>query len=98
MPKLFVMLSLLCVASAVLAASPMGFDEARELLNRTSFAASVDDINAFARLSRAQAVDRLLAGTDKNSVVSTPAPAWVNTFESPRRVRLLSEEERKQFR
>jgi len=97
MPKLVVMLLLLCVAPAVLAASPMGFDEARELLNRTSFTASADDINAFARLSRVQAVDRLLAGTDKNSVVSTPAPAWVNTFESPRRVRLLSEEERKQF-
>ena len=95
-PKRLLILLLLCVPSAVLAASPMGFDEARELLNRTSFAASADDINVFAKLSRAQAVDRLLAWTVNK--VSTPAPGWVNNFESPRRVRLLSDEERKQFR
>ena len=31
------------------AASPMGFDEARHLLNRTSFAAQVSEINEFAK-------------------------------------------------
>ncbi|MCE9639565.1 MAG: DUF1800 domain-containing protein, partial [Betaproteobacteria bacterium] len=80
--------------ASLLAAAPMGFDEARHLLNRTSFAASVDDINAFAKLTRAQAADQLLAWTAGNKVV-TPAPAWVNDFESPRRLRAMSEEERK---
>ena len=77
-----------------LAAAPMGFDEARHLLNRTSFAASIDDINAFSKLTRAQAVDQLLAWTANNKV-ATPAPAWINDFESPRRLRGLSEEQRK---
>jgi uncharacterized protein (DUF1800 family) len=76
------------------AAAPMGFDEARHLLNRTSFAANVDDIDTFARRTRGQAVDQLLAWTASNKVV-TPAPAWVNNFESPRRLRAMGEEQRK---
>ncbi|MEO7727964.1 MAG: DUF1800 domain-containing protein [Burkholderiales bacterium] len=76
------------------AAEPMGFDEARHLLNRTSFAANADDIDAFAKLTRAQAVDQLLAWTASNKV-ATPAPAWVNDFESPRRLRGMSAEDRK---
>src|SRR3954466_4802518 len=78
----------------VYAAAPMGFDEARHLLNRTSFAANVDDIEAFAKLTRAQAVDQLLAWTS-NYKIATPPPAWVNDFESPRRLRPLSDEQRK---
>ena len=81
-------------SAAVYAATPMGFDEARQLLNRTSFAANVDDINSFAKLTRAQAVDQLLAWTASNKV-ATPAPAWINDFESPRRLRGLSEEQKK---
>ena len=77
-----------------LAAAPLGFDDARHLLNRTSFAASIDDINAFSRLTRAQAVDQLLASTANNKV-ATPAPAWSNNFESPRRLRGMSADERK---
>ena len=92
--KRWLVLWLLFAPAVALAAAPMGFDEARHLLNRTSFAASVDDINAFARLTRAQGVDQLLAWT--GSKVGTPAPAWVNNFESPRRMRMMSEEERKQ--
>ena len=82
------------VAPAPLLAAGMGFDEARHLLNRTSFAANVDDIGAFAQLTRAQAVDQLLAWTAGNKV-ATPPPAWVNDFESPRRLRAMSEEQRK---
>ncbi len=78
----------------VQAAAPMGFDEARHLLNRTSFAANVDDIETFAKLSRAQAVDQLLAWTSNYKIV-TPPPEWINNFESPRRLRTLSDEERK---
>ena len=77
------------------AAAPMGFDEARHLLNRTSFAASLEDIESFARLTRAQAVDQLLAWTASKMV--TPPPAWIDEFESPRKLRDASEEERKAF-
>jgi len=75
--------------------APMGFDEARHLLNRTSFAAGPDDIKRFAQLTRAQAVDQLLASTTTRS--KTPPPDWASTFESPRRLRAMSEEERKAF-
>ena len=61
------------------ASSPMGFDEARHLLNRTSFAAQVSEINEFAKLTRSQAVDRLLAETRRQA--SYPAPAWSLTYE-----------------
>ena len=65
---------LVCIVALLLAASaasaqsarddrPMGFDEARHLLNRTSFAAQTSDIENYARLTRAEAVDRLLAET-----------------------------------
>ena len=86
-------LVLLLPAALALAASPMGFDEARHLLNRTSFSANPADINAFAKLTRAQAVDQLLAWTAHK--VDTRAPDWSNDFESPRRLRGMSEEERK---
>lgn len=77
------------------AAAPMGFDEARHLLNRTSFAANLEDIESFAKLTRAQAVDQLLAWTAGKIV--TPPPAWIDEFESPRKLRDASEEERKAF-
>ena len=76
------------------AAVPMGFDEARHLLNRTSFAANVGDIDAFAKLTRTQAVDELLAWTAIHKV-GTPPPAWINDFQSPRRLRTMSDEQRK---
>ena len=88
-----VALSLLPLAA--LAESGMGFDDARHLLNRTSFAASVDDLNVFSRLSREQAADRLLAQSD--SQPATPAPPWVDDVVSPRRVRAMSVEERRAF-
>jgi uncharacterized protein (DUF1800 family) len=90
---LFLLLALASLPAT--AAAPMGFDEARHLLNRTSFAANVDDIESFARLTRAQAVDQLLAWT--GGKVGTAPPAWSNDFESPRRLRGMSEEERKAF-
>ena len=76
------------------AAAPMGFDEARHLLNRTSFAANVADIDAFSRLSRAQAVDQLLAWTSMYKL-GTPPPEWINSYQSPRLLRTLSDEQRK---
>ena len=89
----FVAATMLLAPVLALAAAPMGFEEARHLLNRTSFAADIDDINAFSRLTREQAVDRLLAWSGGR--VATPAPGWVNEFVSPRRMRAMSEEDRK---
>jgi len=81
-------------AEGALAAAPLGFDDARHLLNRTSFAAGPADIEAFAALTREQAADRLLGWTGKPAV--TPAPRWTGErFESPRRFRGMSAEERK---
>ncbi len=84
--------------AAVLAAVPapaatLGFDNARHLLNRTSFAANPADIDALAGLTREQAADRLLGWTGKPVV--TPPPAWTaEPFESRNRFRGMSVEER----
>ncbi len=87
--------TLLLAPAGVLAAGAMGFEEARHLLSRTSFAAGLDDINAFAALSREQAADRLLEASGKK--VATPAPGWVGDFVPPRRIRAMSDEERRAF-
>lgn len=84
------------VNAASAAVRPLGFDDARHLLNRTSFAANVEDVNGFAQLTREQAVDRLLGWTKHPRL--TPPPQWVaEPIVSPRRVRMMSEEERKLF-
>ena len=72
---------------------PMGFDRARHLLNRTSFAAQISEINEFAKLTRAQAVDRLLAETRRQA--SYPPPAWSQTYERAFRPEMTSEERMK---
>ena len=71
----------------------LGFDSARHLLARTGFAAAPADIETYARLTREQAVDRLLAQAGVPRV--TPPPAWVNEPVTPgSRVRAMSVEER----
>ncbi len=60
-------------------AAPMGFDEARHLLNRTSFAAQTNDIDDYAKLTREQAVDRLLSETRRTAAY--PAPTWTAKYE-----------------
>jgi uncharacterized protein (DUF1800 family) len=78
------------------AAELLGFDGARHLLNRSSFAANVDEIKTFAALTREQAADRLLA-TAGRPVAARP-PQWVDEpFVSLRMGRGLSPEERKEF-
>src|SRR5262249_24878751 len=58
------------------------------------FAASPEDIAVFSRLTRQQAADRLLATSQSTAV--TPPPAWVNEpFQSLRRLRTMTPEERK---
>lgn len=91
--------ALICAVSGPLAAvaAPLGFDDARHLLNRTSFAANLTDIEAFAKLSREQAADQLLAWTSIYKA-ATPPPAWVGEFKSPRRLRSMSDDERRAAR
>lgn len=85
------LLALWC--AAVQAAAPLGYDDARHLLNRTSFAATPAEIESYARLTREQAVERLLSTSRPQHV--TPAPRWTaEPFESPRRARTMSQEER----
>lgn len=78
------------------AAAPLGFDDARHLLSRAAFAAPPAEIEAFAKLTREQAVDRLLTNAAKPRV--TPAPAWVNEPVTPgSQVRAMSTEERRDW-
>ena len=79
------------VAWAVQAA-PLGFDDARHLLSRTSFAAAPADVDRFAKLTREQAADRLLAA-DKSRI--TAPPEWVREPVTPaQQLRAMSAEER----
>ena len=73
---LSLLMGVLSGAVSLTVAAPLGFDDARHLLTRTSYAATPTDIESFAQLSREQAADRLLAWTDKPR--TTPAPGWVH--------------------
>ena len=66
-------------ATAPITSATMGFDQARHLLNRTSFAAQTAEIDDYARLTREQAVDRLLGETRRQATY--PAPAWTAKYE-----------------
>jgi uncharacterized protein (DUF1800 family) len=83
------------IISAAALAQGMGPEDARHLLNRTGFEAQLREIDEFARLTRREAVDRLLAGVHPEA--RTPPPAWVNEWTDPRVVRAMGDEERKAF-
>ncbi|HEX5769023.1 MAG TPA: DUF1800 domain-containing protein, partial [Burkholderiales bacterium] len=70
-------------------------EDARHLLNRTGFDAQLREIDEFARLTRREGVERLLAGVQPEA--STPPPAWVKEWTDPRVVRAMADEERKAF-
>lgn len=76
------------------AADPaMGADDARHLLNRAGFAASEADIQAFARLSRAEAAAQLVK--DARTTAGLPPPAWVNAAPiAPAKLQAMTQEER----
>ncbi len=85
--------TILSGAAGVTPAAPLGFDDARHLLSRASFAAAPAEVESFARLTREQAVDRLLPVADKPRV--TPPPEWVREPVTPAvQVRAMSTEER----
>ena len=79
------------------AARGLTVHEARHLLARTGFGVTESGLNAVVGLSRATAVDRLLAGVQTAPV--TAAPEWVEE-PPPRRGRRdsMSEQERTEFR
>jgi len=89
----------LVLATTGVVAAPMGAalgtEDARHLLNRTGFEAHAAEIAAVAKLSRQEAVDRILAATV--TAPTTPAPAWIDEFIPPRRLRGLTDEERRQL-
>jgi uncharacterized protein (DUF1800 family) len=76
-------------------AAGMGAEDARHLLNRTGFEAHFDEIDEYAKLSRREAVERVLGNT--RHAPRTPAPEWVSQWQNPRRIRQMGEEERKLF-
>jgi uncharacterized protein (DUF1800 family) len=86
------LLSLLLAAASVSAAT-LGVDDARHLLSRTGFGASPAEIDAYAKLTREQAADRLFAAVGKTAV--TPPPAWTSEPFERRGYRGMSAEERK---
>jgi uncharacterized protein (DUF1800 family) len=71
----------------------IGFDDARHLLGRTSFAAQPNEIETYATLTRADAVDRLLSSTKRQA--SYPAPEWTKTYERAYRPEMTQEERQK---
>jgi len=86
------LLSLL-VAALPVSAATLGVDDARHLLSRTAFGATPAEIEAYSKLTREQAADRLLAGTAR--APSTPPPAWTSEPFERRGYAGMSAEERK---
>jgi len=90
---------LLLVVPSIAAATGMGYADARHLLARAGFTPTERELREFSTLSRAAAVDRLLAAPV--TTARTPPPDWVNEFEPPRKLRArlkeASEAERKQY-
>jgi uncharacterized protein (DUF1800 family) len=93
-----VLLAVLLLLPAVVLATGMGDDDARHLLSRTGFEPTYREVQEYAGLSRADAVDRLLDGT--RTVALTPLPESVLEFVPRNRLRQLKdapEAERKAF-
>src|SRR5262245_19022428 len=89
------LLALLALSAAGHAA-PMGADEARHLLVRTGFAAHSADIDAYAKLTRAQAVEQLLAAV--RTEPATRPPAELDEWTPRSQIRALPEQEQRALR
>jgi len=75
----------------------LSFDEARFLLNRTGFGASVHEIETLQPLTYEEAIKRLLNQSTKRA--QTPYPAWYGTsLLEDRRYRDLSTQEKRLLR
>jgi uncharacterized protein (DUF1800 family) len=86
---------LLLGAAGTAQAAGMGIDDARHLLYRTGFDARLDEIETYAKLSRREAVERLLE--PRHAEPRTSAPDWASGWEPPPRLAQASAEERKRF-
>jgi uncharacterized protein (DUF1800 family) len=93
MPKVFLLVLALIAGAAN--GQGMGPEDARHLLNRTGFDAQLREIDAYAKLSRREGVERLLAGI--HTQARTPPPAWAKEWTDPRTIRRMGEEERRAF-
>ena len=82
------------LASFAAHAAPIGYEDARHLLNRAGFGATDAEIRDYAPLERLEAVERLLAGSRREA--SIQPPAFVDEpFVPFYRLRQMSAEERK---
>ena len=71
MPIRVFLATFLVAASAQ--AGPLGYEEARHLLNRVGFGATDAEIRDYAKLERGAAVDRVLAGARREASLKPPA-------------------------
>lgn len=84
---------ILVIAAAVTHAAPViGEAGGRHLLERTGFGAPPAQVAEFAKLTREQAVDKLLANPRQQSALPPPALA----YERPARLKNLGEDEKKE--
>ena len=94
---LLVLLSSMMLATTPACAASLGTEGAQRLLTRTGFAPSPAEVQAFAPLTQARAVDRLLDGM--RATATRPPPAWVDdSVLGPRAFRALPEERQKEER
>ena len=84
---------LVLLATSAASAAGIGYEGARHLLNRAGFGATDAEIAEYAKLERAQAVERLLSGA-RREAFTTP-PAFLDApFDRYYRLNGLSAEER----
>lgn len=91
-----VFLLLFFAVSEAAGAAPIGYEAARHLLARTGFGPTDGEIGDYARLDRAAAVDRLLAGA-RTEAVSAPPEFVQEPFTPLSKLRGLDAEARKAF-
>ncbi len=85
------------LAPTVVRAQPLGEARASQLLTRAGFAPSASELAAFADLTQAQAVDRLLGSINRQA--RAPAPAWIDApIVLPRDVQRMTEAEQRAYR
>ena len=84
---------LLVLLASAAQAQQIGYEGARHLLNRAGFGASDSEIREFAPLTRAEAVDRLLAGARREPTLAPPAFAQ-DAFLPYYRIRDMNAEDR----
>jgi len=91
------LLSPALLASAAGASAPLSYDDARQLLNRTGFGATNEEIARYVGMSREDAVRKLIGAT--RTTAELPPPAWTSAPGPLRypRAENASEAERKNF-